>query len=129
MDLADGAAPPGGTPRIVAVTSALPDPNVGGGAQWRLDDPARQLDANLIRLVPHQRIEDHRGPDLDVLIHVVHGSGLLGTDDGGIDLVPGAVVWLPRQSRRGFAAGSEGLTYLSVHARRPALSVGSRARH
>lgn len=115
---------PVGKPQLVASTVQPAPAGAGGGAQWRLDDPARQLDANLIRLVPLQLIEDHGGPDLDVLIHVVRGSGLLGTDDGAIDLEPGAVVWLPRRSRRGFAAGPDGLSYLSVHVRRPRLSVG-----
>lgn len=117
--------PSSNRPRLVSDTSGAPDAGAGGGAQWRLDDPDRQLDANLIRLAPLQLIEDHDGPDLDVLIHVVHGSGSLGTDDGAIDLAPGAVVWLPRRSRRGFAAGPHGLAYLSVHTRRPLLAVGS----
>jgi len=114
-------------PQLVASTAELTTSESGGGAQWTLDDPARQLDANLIRLMPLQQIEEHGGPDLDVLIHVVGGSGSLSTDDGRINLVAGAVVWLPHRSRRGFGAGPDGLSYLSVHVRRPGLSVGRRA--
>jgi hypothetical protein len=45
---------------------------------WKLDGADRQLDANLIRLPPHARIETHREPDLDVLLLVVGGDGVIG---------------------------------------------------
>ncbi|WP_324680300.1 hypothetical protein [Mycobacterium sp. 663a-19] len=47
--------------------------------------------------------------------------GRLTTETDTIDLSPGAPLWLPRRSRRQFAAGPEGLRYLTVHKRRQAL--------
>ena len=49
-----------------------------GGALWRLSEPGRQLDANLVRLLPGARVGAHAEEDLDVLLIVVEGSGRLG---------------------------------------------------
>nr|WP_306769722.1 AraC family ligand binding domain-containing protein [Mycobacterium kansasii] len=65
----------------------------------------------------------HTGPDLDVLIHVLSGSGRLSTEEGTINLHPGALLWLPRRSRRQFTAGPAGLRYLTVHKRRQAPAL------
>ncbi len=116
-------------PRVLADTSALgsaadldAEP---GGAVWRLQPAARQLDANVIRLPADRQIEAHLGPDLDVLLHVLAGSGQIVTATDPIDIQAGAVVWLPRRSQRAILAGPDGLTYLSVHPRRPGLSIAT----
>lgn len=112
-------------PRVVARTDIAADPGAAG-AVWRLDAGTRDLDANLIQLPPGEGIGAHAGPALGVLLHVVAGSGRLTTATGAIELTRGDVVWLPPGSRRGFDAGPEGLRYLSVHARKPGLSIGMR---
>lgn len=116
-------------PRVVADTNALhettePDADAGG-AIWRLEPTARQLDANVIRLRSDGQIEEHLGPDLDVLLHVLAGSGQIVTATDPIHVQEGAVVWLPRRSQRAILAGPDGLTYLSVHPRRPGLSIAA----
>ncbi|MFJ8587012.1 hypothetical protein ACIRD2_20525 [Streptomyces sp. NPDC093595] len=98
-----------------------------GGALWRLAADGRQLDANVVRLGPGARVAVHVEPDLDVLLFVVDGTGRLDTGDGGEgaqELGAGAVVWLPRGARRGVLAGAAGLVCLTVHRRRPGLSIG-----
>lgn len=117
-------------PRLAADTSALlsevgPDQ---GGSVWQLEPAARDLDANIIALPPGNTIDTHNGPDLDVLIHVLAGSGTLGTESGELPLTPGALVWLPRRSQRRFEAGPEGLRYFSVHHRKPTLNISSAPR-
>lgn len=113
-------------PRVLTDTADLAA-DVGapgaGGAVWRLDADDRDLDSNVIALPPNDGIAAHAGPDVDVLVHVLAGGGRLVTELGEIDLAPGAVVWLPRLSRRGFTAGAEGLRYLTVHRRRQALAI------
>lgn len=48
--------------------------------------------------------------------------GQLTTELGNrVDLEPGALVWLPRRSRRQFSAGSAELRYRTVHQRPEAL--------
>ena len=68
----------------------------------------RDLDSNIIQLPSGSRIEAHSGPDLDVLLHVLHGDGVLVTETNRLSLRPGALVWLPRHSRREIVAGVGG---------------------
>lgn len=111
-------------PRILASTTRLAaetgDP-LGSGAVWKLEVRDRDLDSNVIALPPDGVIGEHAGPDLDVLIHVLGGSGKLTTERGALDLEPGVLAWLPRRSVRQFSAGPDGLRYLTVHRRRQAL--------
>jgi quercetin dioxygenase-like cupin family protein len=130
--MADAAGHDGATrvPRALGDTAALAA-RTGDtderGAVWRLAEPERHLDANVIALPPHGRIEQHAGPAEDVLWHVLAGTGTLETDGEPVELRAGAIVWLPRGSRRAVAAGNEGLRYLSVHRRKGGLGVGARA--
>jgi uncharacterized protein (DUF2249 family)/quercetin dioxygenase-like cupin family protein len=110
-------------PRVLGNTN-LVDDEAGAdaaGASWKLTMRERDLDANVILIPPGGAIDAHTGPDLDVLLHVLTGTGKLTTERGELDLAPGALVWLPRRSVRRFAAGPEGLRYLTVHQRREAL--------
>jgi uncharacterized protein (DUF2249 family)/quercetin dioxygenase-like cupin family protein len=111
-------------PRILTSTTGpaagTGDP-LASGALWRLEVRDRDLDSNIIAIPPDGVIAAHAGPDLDVLIHVLGGSGTLTSERGTLDLEPGALVWLPRQSMRQLSAGPGGLRYLTVHRRRQAL--------
>ena len=60
----------------VAEVAAQP----GEGALWRLAFEQRHLDANVVRLRAGKRIDTHTGPDLDVLMLAVEGSGEVVTD-------------------------------------------------
>lgn len=111
-------------PRVLVDTASLVGADATSdatGAVWRLQARRRDLDSNVIALPPGGSIEAHDGPDLDVLVHVLAGAGRLGTEAGEVDLTPGLLLWLPRRSRRWFAAGPDGLRYLTVHQRRQAL--------
>lgn len=112
--------------RLVGDTSALPDEigSRGAGSVWRLEPATRDLDANVIELAAGDEIAAHDGPELDVLVHVIAGSGTLETGGEVISLTPGALVWLPRRAHRRFLAGPDGLRYLSVHQRKPGLGIG-----
>jgi len=117
-------------PRLVGRSDAAPapgDPAPVGGSIWQLRPAARDLDANVISLPPRDEIQRHDGPDLDVLIHVIAGSGTLETETGAVPLAAGDLVWLPRRSRRRFVAGDEGLRYLSVHQRKQGLGITARS--
>jgi uncharacterized protein (DUF2249 family) len=110
-------------PRILCDTTSTAtgsDANVAGVA-WSLSPRHRDLDSNIIRLRAGTGIEPHDGPDLDVLILALAGTGRIVTETDPLELRPGILVWLPRRSRRGFVAGPEGLSYLTVHRRRQAL--------
>ena len=112
-------------PRVLANTRSLAHDGGGSGAVWKLAMGERDLDANVIALTPGDSIGKHAGPDLDVILHVVSGSGTLATDGGDVALEPGGIVWLPRRTRRAFRAGAEGLVYFSVHRRKPGLGLSA----
>ncbi|WP_432110714.1 hypothetical protein [Streptomyces sp. YPW6] len=113
-------------PRILAriaglLAAAAPDER---GALWHLAEPGRELDANLVRLPPGAEVGEHQEDVLDVLLVVLEGAGSVRAGDGqALDLAAGTVLWLPRTSRRALAAGPDGLTYLTVHRRRPGLAI------
>ncbi|WP_411079774.1 hypothetical protein [Streptomyces sp. cmx-18-6] len=113
------------TPRTLAVLDEIlaavtPDER---GALWHLAEPGRELDANVVRLPAGAEVGEHQEDVLDVLLIVLDGGGRLRTGPGGLSLTPTTVVWLPRTSRRALAAGPDGLTYLTVHRRRPGLAI------
>ena len=110
-------------PRILCDTTSVvrdSDPDAAG-AVWKLQMRQRDLDSNIISLPPNTGIDSHTGPDLDVLLLVLDGTGRITTDLGALELHAGTLVWLPRRSRRQFSAGPEGLRYLTVHQRRQSL--------
>lgn len=109
--------------RLTNVVATVADPESAGVA-WKLAVPDRGLDANIVVLGPDRRIERHAGAEVDVLLHVLAGSGTLGTDGDEIDLAVGDLIWLPRRSVRDFTAGASGLTYLTVHQHRESLVIG-----
>jgi uncharacterized protein (DUF2249 family) len=116
-------------PRILCDAAAVaadghPD---AAGAMWKLPMRQRDLDSNIISLQPGPAIAAHSGPDLDVLLLVLDGTGQLTTERGPLQLHPGALVWLPRRSRREFSAGPGGLRYLTVHQRRQSLVLETSA--
>ncbi|MGW2512938.1 hypothetical protein ACWC0A_26795 [Streptomyces scopuliridis] len=120
--LADRIAEP--TPSVLCdvhqLTGLLPAP---AGALWKLAEGGRQLDANLVHLPPRQGVEAHAETELDVLLLVVAGSGVLGTAEGAEPLAGGALIWLPRGCVRSITAHAEGLSYLTVHRRRPGIRI------
>lgn len=111
-------------PRVLADTAALDAPDAAGaGVAWKLQMRERDLDSNVITLAPGAAIGAHRGPDLDVLVHVLSGSGQLVTELSTVELRAGSLAWLPRRSLREVTAGPGGLMYLTVHQRRQALTL------
>jgi quercetin dioxygenase-like cupin family protein len=93
------------------------------GTLWRLD--GEDLQVNLVRLGPGDRIEPHRNDEVDVLVVVVHGRGELTLDGQVHQLAPMVTAHLPKGTVRAVEAVDGPLAYLSVHRRRPAgLQVG-----
>ena len=123
-DTRDDGAP---LPRILYDTSASAAPeDLSAGALWRLAESGRQLDANVVHLPAGHRVDTHREPDLDILLLVLSGTGTLTADDGTHPLPTGVLTWLPHGSARSLAAGPDGMTYLTVHRRRPGMRIQRR---
>lgn len=115
------------TPRVVHdMQHALADhTSLPPGVSWRLTEPVRQLDANVLNLAAGHTIETHAEPDLDVLVVIIAGTGCIETDNAKLPLTAGELLWLPRGSTRKLSAGARGLAYLTVHQRRPGLQIKS----
>ncbi|MEW2284043.1 hypothetical protein [Streptomyces sp. NPDC047841] len=123
------AGRPAPEPRVLCDTRALADaPPAPAGVLWKLAESGRQLDANVVRLAPGGRITAHTETQLDVLVLVVAGDGTLGNGSSQAveALSEGALVWLPHGAARSITAGESGLTYLTVHGRRPGMRIGAR---
>lgn len=77
-------------PRVLANTADLTRdaPAARTGVTWKLELPERDLDSNVISMPPAGRIEAHGGSDLDVLVHVLAGTGQVTTEIGVIPLRP-----------------------------------------
>ncbi|MEV8455701.1 hypothetical protein AB0467_26145 [Streptomyces sp. NPDC052095] len=112
-------------PSVLAVLDELIDSVTPEqrGAVWQLAEQGRELDANLVRLPPGGEVGTHQEDVLDVLLIALDGNGRLDTGDTSLELTPSTVLWLPKTSRRALAAGPDGLTYLTVHRRRPGLTI------
>ncbi|MFC7894369.1 cupin domain-containing protein [Streptomyces sp. NPDC057381] len=112
-------------PRVLCDTAELLSlgDDTAAGALWRLAEPGRQLDANVVRVPAGGRVGTHTEPDLDVLLIVLDGTADLVRADGERPLRAGALTWLPHGSARGIAAGPDGVTYLTVHRRRPGMRI------
>ena len=96
------------------------------GARWRLD--GEDLQANLVRLGPGDRIQPHRNDAVEVLVVVVSGRGELTLDGQVHPLAPMVLAHLPKGTVRAVVAVDGPLAYLSVHRRRPAgLRLGRQA--
>ncbi|MBD3554993.1 cupin domain-containing protein [Streptomyces sp. SP18CM02] len=94
------------------------------GALWNLAEGGRELDANLVWLPAGAEVGEHQEDVLDVFLVVLEGGGTVKAAGGReLGLEAGAVLWLPRTSRRALAAGPDGLGYLTVHRRRPGLAI------
>jgi quercetin dioxygenase-like cupin family protein len=96
-----------------------------GGVVWRLAEPGRQLESDLVRLGPGAEAGEHAENELDVLLVVLEGSGRLDGPQASLELEPRAVVWLPRRSRGSVTAGPDGLAYLTTRQRRSGLGISS----
>lgn len=97
-----------------------PDP---AGVVWQLAVQSREIDADVTRLSAGQDTGMYVGPEFDAMIHVLSGNGSLTTELGTIALAAGALLWMPKRSKRQFVVGSDGLRYLTIHQKRQFLSL------
>ena len=95
----------------------------GEGPLWGL--ASSDLNATLLSWSPGHEVAEHVNADLDVLVVVLEGSGVVRVD--GREHVVGAdqVLLIEKGAARSFAAGAGGLRYLSVHRRRGPLQIES----
>ena len=96
-----------------------------GGAIWSLPHGG-DLDANLVRLDPGAEIGTHVNDEVDVLVFVQSGSGVLIVNEQSRHLGPDHLALISKGSQRSIVAGDSGISYLSVHRRRGPLDIKRR---
>ncbi|GAA0301055.1 hypothetical protein GCM10010302_44530 [Streptomyces polychromogenes] len=93
------------------------------GALWRLRGAGRQLDANLVRHLPGTGGAQYTEDEVDVMLVVVSGTGILTLDGAQSHLSAGFLALLPRGSARALLAGPKGLVVLTVHRKRRGMTI------
>jgi quercetin dioxygenase-like cupin family protein len=89
------------------------------GPIWSVN--SEQLNVNLLRLPPGDRIAEHVNDQVDVVIVVFEGTGELMVDGAAYPLRAGRALVVPRGARRGMRCTAGPLVYLTCHRRRPGL--------
>lgn len=81
---------------------------------------------NLVVLDAGTTIAAHRNDAVDVELVVLDGTGTATVDDEVVALAPMTALLIRRGTTRETAAGSDGLRYLTIHAERPSLAIGTK---
>ena len=110
---------------LVVVDLGATDTSGHDGVVWSLPHGG-DLDANLVHLDAGGVIGAHVNSEVDVAMSVMSGNGTLIVDEINHDLSVDVFALIPRGVRREVRAGSEGITYLSIHRRRNPLTIGVR---
>lgn len=116
----DGTGESNGALLVHLDTVAADD--AGQGAVWHLPHGG-DLDANLVRFNAGCGVGDHVNDDVDVLIVVRRGDGMVRVGGRAWPVQPATLVTIPKGLRRQITAGPDGIEYLSVHRRRGGLTV------
>jgi mannose-6-phosphate isomerase-like protein (cupin superfamily) len=88
----------------------------GSGPLWGM--ASTDLNATLLAWPPGHEVAEHVNEELDVLLIVLSGHGMVTVDGEAHALAATSALLVPRGTRRRIHAGGEGLRYLSVHRRR-----------
>jgi quercetin dioxygenase-like cupin family protein len=97
----------------------------GDGVQWTLGAMS-DLNANLVHLDAGSSMARHVNAEVDVLMVVLAGDGILDIEGRESTLLPHTVAHVPRGAARAIAAGRSGLAYVTVHRRRGPLQMTAR---
>jgi hemerythrin-like domain-containing protein len=93
----------------------------GNGPVW--GTASEQLNATVLEWRAGEGPSAHVNEERDVLVVVIAGSVILGTDEGAQELTAGEATIIPKGQRRQLTAGTRGTRYLSAHRRRPPLQI------
>src|SRR4051794_29791236 len=97
----------------------------GDGVHWTLADPS-DLNANLVHLDPTSSVAEHINTDVDVVLVVVAGDGVIDVDGRSHTVTSPTLAHVRKGARRAIRAGDVGLTYVTVHRRRAGPNLRGR---
>lgn len=93
----------------------------GTGPLWSM--ASADLNATLLSWPTDHEVAEHVNAELDVLVIVLSGGGVVIVDGRPHALSAGSAILVARGTRRRIVAGPAGLRYLSVHRRRGPLQI------
>ena len=93
----------------------------GDGPLWGM--ASADLNATLLSWPPGHEVPEHINAELDVLVVVLTGRGVVMIDGRAHELGPGSAILVPQGARRRIVAGAGGMRYLSIHRRRGPLQI------
>jgi len=99
--------------------------DLSSGPLWSTE--TEDLDCTFVAWGEGQGIAMHRNAEVDVVMIVLSGSGVVTVDGENTDLSAGKVVVIPKNSERAVYASGSRLAYLNVHKRRRKLMPGNPA--
>ena len=85
---------------------------------------SEDLNATLLAWPPARETPEHVNAERDVLLVVLDGSGTLTLDGADHAVRAGQLALVEKGRSRQLRAGPDGIRYLSVHLRRPGLTIG-----
>lgn len=94
----------------------------GSGSGPILSRETEDLDVNVVRLPAGRSIDEHINREVDVVMVVLSGSGIVSVDDQDYPVGAQKMLIILKGSRRAIrTVGDEALLYLSMHRRRARL--------
>ncbi len=102
-------------PQIVTVAKVLAA-TAGPGPVWT--ESSQDLNVNLLAFADRQGVPHHVNNEVDVLIVVVAGEGVLELDDVEHPIHAGQVCLVPKGAARALRSNAGPFAYLTCHRRR-----------
>ena len=112
------------TGRLATVDLDAVDRTGADGVVWALGDG--DVNVNVVTLGAGGTIASHVNAEVDVVITVVGGDGVVEVDDEHVDVRPHHLLRVPRGARRAVRAGDAGIVYTTVHRARARLTLAPR---
>lgn len=97
--------------------------DLSSGPLWSME--TEDLDCTYVSWLTGQGVAAHRNAEVDVVMIVVSGRGVVTVDGEETDLSEGRVVVIPKNAERAIRAVGSRLAYLNVHKRRRRLMPGN----
>ncbi len=89
------------------------------GPVWT--DVSDDLNVNLLVFDRERGVDEHVNAEVDVLLIVVNGSGIVTIDGESHSLGPGTTLIVQKGASRSILASSDRFAYISCHRKRPGL--------
>jgi uncharacterized cupin superfamily protein len=95
----------------------------GTGPVWGMSTD--ELNATLLAWPPGHEVAEHTNTELELLVVVLEGSGVVFIDGRRHAVGPGSLLVIEKGRSRAIVAGADGLRYVSVHRRRGPLQIAA----